>query len=362
MRFNGCLRKRTSQVGLQAYPERRDRMNESFNLRDAWLKFLIKEVPQQLKTQDASGRFGVRGDCGKKMDEGQRLWKQSTLYPLAALYETPHPENPFFDDERAAEAVFQAGDALRIEQDAAAGLSQFPTDIQFNLNAGTVMDARIGTGEIIVPWTLYHWLQAWLLLSDDLSETRSEAWRRSLETGCTTLTEFLPDRAILPIAAWESVLLTRAGSAFERDLFREVGEEYMRKLAETQDRNGSWRDWTDAGFFSGLHALSLYYEFTRDVWVLPALERARERGRDLLKTHPNIRLQAADDNLFFSAFAPFVAAPLNENKNMDEFPAALLRQAEQNGDIMDLASTADCLLFCRVEKAERSSGDKKSNE
>lgn len=324
-------------------------MSNGAELRKRLLRFLVRGTSARLEHLDAAGYLTAAVSDGEPGSAWSPL-AQGALYPLAALYETPHSENPFFDDERIAEAVFSAGDALYSEL-GADGTLPLPPRTPFAPHAGTTLEPAPLQQDALLPWTLLHWLQAWMLLSADTDAVRTDAWRRGLETACDAVVAGLRRNKHTPVAAWSALTAAKAGAVFEKELHREAAEEYMRALAEAQGRDGSWPAWTVAGLFSGLHALALYYETTRDVWVLPALEKARCRALKETAGKPESRkAEPPPAEFFFSALAPFVAAPLGENEESDRLLEATLKRLEnQAGDAdADFLAAGDCLLFCRV--------------
>ncbi len=112
------------------------------------LRTLVDDVEMNLARFDpATGRFLTEG--------GWAVTNQDILYPLALLYRTQDPDNPYAQDGRILEYALRGGDALRD--------FQYPDgQVEFIKVDGSTW------GPIYMPWSMYHWLEAYALLEEEL--------------------------------------------------------------------------------------------------------------------------------------------------------------------------------------------------
>src|SRR5690554_6353716 len=79
---------------------------QTMDIRQAYLRMLADDVPQNLdRFDEATGRFLTGG--------GWAVTNQDIVYPLALLYTTEDPANPYFRDDTLLTYIGRGGDAWR---------------------------------------------------------------------------------------------------------------------------------------------------------------------------------------------------------------------------------------------------------
>lgn len=244
-------------------------MNET-DVRTQIIEHLVRGVAAARKCFDkTTGRFLAENG-------GWEVTRQDVIYPLALLFTTPHPANPFHNDEEILDMACRGGDALRDWQD----------------EDGRVVFIRpTGQrwGKTYMPRSMYHWLEAYALLRDRLSPERAHAWEKGLRLAYAGIAIQNKQRDVTHnIAAWNAMALVRAAKVLDEPSWREIGERYIHHVCSSQHPDGYWPE--GAGPTVGynlvyVHAVGLYYHFTGDESVLPALERAADFH--LRFTYPN---------------------------------------------------------------------------
>jgi len=243
-------------------------------MKDLILKRIVASVPETLKTFDStSGRFIAPGHPAGL---GWSPLHQDLIYTFAVLYRTPSPENPYAGDRNILDVCARAGDALASAQ-----------------KDGGKFDVVNPTGEnwgcYTICWTTYHWLEASVLLAEELGAERLERWRRGIsaayETICADLRKL---EHIHNIPAFHAMGLVRAGQVFKRAEWIEVGSGVIKRCAGEQTELGYWIEHdgptpTYNSYYT--HALGLYHRFTGDESVLPAIRRALDF--QFVCTYPN---------------------------------------------------------------------------
>jgi len=230
-----------------------------------------------------SGGVGAARDCfdaatGRFLAEngGWAVTQQDVIYPLALLYVTEHPGNGFFGDAEILELACRGGDALRDRQDEEGRFEFIKPNGQ-------------RWGRVYMPWSMYHWLEAFALLRDRLSAERAAAWEKGLRLAFAGTSRIHGDaEKVHNIATWHCMALVRAGQILEEPRWREIGARYIRHAAASQDPAGYWPEGmgpTVAYNLVYVHSIGLYCHFTGDESVAPALERALDFH--LRFTYPN---------------------------------------------------------------------------
>jgi len=128
---------------------------------------------------------------------------QTPCYPLAYLYKTEHPLNPYY--------------AKKEIRDAAVAICDYIAGIESTLE-----------------WPLYSLCQVYELLEDELDPDRRKRWRDYAEVYVNT-------RGIRPYfytsfnhEAWNAVAVLRAGQVFARPDWQEQGRRLMHQLLKVQ--------------------------------------------------------------------------------------------------------------------------------
>ena len=229
------------------------------DVRQTYLRMLVEDVePNLARFDEATGRFLTDG--------GWAVTNQDIVYPLAFLYTAPDPANPYYQDERILYYALRGADAWRD--------FQYP-DGRFEF----VKVDGSKWGPIYMPWSLYHWLETYALLRQRLDLNRYRRWEEGLELAYSGVAEELAKAAVHNIPTWHAMALYRAGQLFGRPHWQDVGRRMIHMAAAEQTPQGYWREHqgpTTSYNFVYVHAIGLYYEFSKDESVLPCLERATE--------------------------------------------------------------------------------------
>lgn len=221
---------------------------------------IADSAPYFLRRQSGAGAFGGT-------DREQRsLWQQAYVYALALLYKSPHPENPFAGDPRLLEA-------------AVAGM-------EFALRPSVSMEEYLHPDNR----SLQAYLLTYELLREDIEPERERYWayelRRRVEGVVRRWLEPLSYRYDLFSAdcgtgtnhmAYHIANVYLAGEVFDRADWKELGREFMRRLARHgaeghfEERRGvpvNHYTWLSA------NALGEYHRRSRDPEVEPTLRAA----------------------------------------------------------------------------------------
>ena len=223
------------------------------------LNYLARGVPHAQKRFDAkTGRFLAENG-------GWAVTHQDVIYPLALLYRTPG--TPHFARKRILELAARGGDALRE--------AQYPDgSFEFIKTDGSRW------GRIYMPWSMYHWLEAYVLLRDVLGAARRTRWERGLRLCFTGSARQLPrQQSTHNIPTWHGMALARAGQVLGREDWLRVGTEQVRRSVASQAPDGYWPEGggpTTSYNLVYVHAVGLYHHFTGDESVLDCLRRALE--------------------------------------------------------------------------------------
>ena len=245
-------------------------MSQSEDVRALIMAPLAKGV------SDARQRFEPESGRFLAANRGWAVTNQDVIYPLALLYTEPHPANPLAGSDEILNLCSQGGDALRERQDEEGKFEFVKID-----------GSR--WGRILMPWSLYHWLEAYALLEEDLAQSRSREWEDGLRLAYTGVADLVGrSEAFHNILTWHAMALVRAGRVFGEPAWRSVGEDYILRAAESQHPDGYWAEGgvpTTGYNLVYIHAIGLYFHFTQDERVLPCLERAL--NFHLLFTYPD---------------------------------------------------------------------------
>lgn len=217
---------------------------------------LVSQVPKLLAAQDrATGRFG----------EG--IWivnDQNVMLALAAAWHTKDPANPYFHSREVLDAVMAAGDALIDDQDAGGRWV-------FRKKDGSTW------GSIFMPWTYSRWIRSFALIREAMPPGRRARWEKALRLGYTGISKELETGRLHNIPAHHAMGLYVAGRVFEESGWRQQAQDYLRRIAASQQPDGYWSEHKGpvvAYGFVYVDALGTYYSYSHDAAVLPALRRS----------------------------------------------------------------------------------------
>jgi hypothetical protein len=229
------------------------------DVKQAYLRMLVEDVPGNLERFDeATGRFLTGG--------GWAVTNQDLIYPLALLYTTPSPVNPYYQDDSLLPYIARGGDAWR----------------DFQNPDGTVEFIKVDGstwGPTYMAWSMYHWLETYALLADKLDPERRRRWEEGLCLAYTGIAGLLERSGVHNIPTWHAQALYRAGQLFSWPRWMEVGKRMIYRAVEEQTPQGYWREHlgpTTSYNHVYVHAIGLYYEFSGDEGVLDCLRRATD--------------------------------------------------------------------------------------
>lgn len=235
-------------------------------MKDLFLRRLAAGVPKVLERFDpATGRFMHPGFVGPGL--GWAVTSQDVMYPLALLYKTPHPDNPYAGDRGLLETVSKAGSAVRDWQ--------YPDgQVEFIKIDGSKW------GPTYMCWTQYHWLEAYRLLRDDLDPAVRQRWEEGLRLALDgTLAMLTREWRVHNIPAWHAMTLVRAGQVFDRADWLAAGRDMIYRVVAAQTPHGYWNEHggpTTSYNLVYVHAIGLYQAFTGDDGVRDCLARCLE--------------------------------------------------------------------------------------
>ena len=193
------------------------------------------------------------------------------ILPPAVLYAREDPGNPRYRDPRMLELAIRIGDLLADENEKGRYEPRLDSD-----------------------WDTYMWLETYRLLERELGEARRARWKREIEKNVELLVSDTKERLDFPwyqspfigtspnhYAQWASILHF-AGYVFGNKEWEQLGASVLRRFADTeQTADGYWGEHNQSGPTTGynhltLTGLALYYEYSKDPVILPALRRATD--------------------------------------------------------------------------------------
>lgn len=231
---------------------------------------LDQAVKAEFERFDAkTGRFlkpldGPPAPDARPEDIGWGIINQDIIYPLALLYTTP--ESEFYQNPDVLQMALLGGDAIRQFQ-------QPDGQVEFLKTDGSRW------GFTYMCWTNYAWLETYQLLKNHLGSERRKEWETGLRLahdGQKLEVEKLP---LHNIPAWKGMSCWRAGQIFQRADWQEAGRNMCRAIARAQHPDGYWPEQGGPSTLYNcvyVHSLGLYYHYSGDEAVLPALEKSAE--------------------------------------------------------------------------------------
>jgi hypothetical protein len=208
-----------------------------------------------------------------KTIEANSEWRHFPYAILApaVLYARRHPSNRRFQDPKMLALAIRIGDLLARENEKGAFEPRLDSD-----------------------WDTYMWLEAYRLLEHELGVERRASWAKGIKENIRPLVNDAKERLDFPwyhspfigtspnhYAQWASLLLL-GGVVFAVKEWEELGKRILRRFAtEDQSPDGFWGEHNRAGPTTGydyltLTGVALYYEYTKDRAVVPALRRSTD--------------------------------------------------------------------------------------
>ena len=187
----------------------------------------------------------------------------------AVLYAKRHPQNTHYHDPHMLALTLRIGDLLASEHERGAFEPRGDSD-----------------------WDTALWLEAYRLLERELGAERRTRWARTLKENIALVVADAKDRKDFPWYhspyigtspnhfAQYAALLLLGGITFGDKEWEQLGKQILRRFAVTdQSPDGFWGEHNRAGPTTGydhltLTAVALYYEYSKDPAVLPALRRS----------------------------------------------------------------------------------------
>ena len=204
-------------------------------------------------------------DTGRFMSgTGWAVTNQDVIYPLALLYK--QPENPHHEDGQILDYAMRGGDALR----------------DFQYPDGRVEFVKVDGskwGPTYMPWSMYHWLETYILLRDELDNQRKQRWEDGLNLAFNGIAKQTRSAGVHNIPTWNGMSLYRAGKTFDNTEWLNVGRDMIYKAVSEQQAGGYWSEHggpTTSYNYVYVHAIGLYYEFSGDEGVIDALYKATQ--------------------------------------------------------------------------------------
>jgi hypothetical protein len=227
--------------------------------RQTYLRFLAEDIEQNLE------RFDERTGCFLTGD-GWAVTNQDLVYPLALLFKTKSPNNPYHGETRLLEYALRGADAWR----------------DFQYPDGKVEFVKVDGskwGPIYMPWSMYHWLETYALLADLLDAPRKARWEEGLRLAYEGIAAELETARVHNIPTWNGMALYRAGQILDRPTWQERGRATIDRAVTEQTPQGYWREHhgpTTSYNLVYTHAIGLYHFFSGDESALPCLRRATD--------------------------------------------------------------------------------------
>ncbi|MEN6304243.1 MAG: hypothetical protein ABFD96_16035 [Armatimonadia bacterium] len=235
-------------------------------LREQLLTDMTVCVEQALdRYDDKTGRFLTQpdGPIAPGASPADLYWcpiNQDILYALATLYVAEG--SPYRGNDKLLKMACRAGDAIRS--------FQYPDgQVEFIKADGSKW------GPTYMGWTNYAWLETYALLKDELGEKRRKDWEEGLKLAHEGQAKEIASGGVHNIMAWKAMSCYRAGQLFDRPDWQELATRAMQQVVATQRPGGYWPEHEGPTTLYNLvyvHALGLYFIFSLDESVLPALE------------------------------------------------------------------------------------------
>jgi hypothetical protein len=218
---------------------------------------------------EKTGRFhseleGPPAPGAKPEDIGWFIVNQDIIYPLALLYTTPGTR--YHGDSAILNMALRGGDAIR----------------DFQYPDGKVEFLKVDGsrwGPTYMGWTNYSWLEAYAILRDQMDEERRNRWEEGLSLAHDGQARELADSHVHNIPCFKAMSCYRAGELFSRQDWKDAGTTMIRATVAAQKPEGYWAEHGGPSTLYNyvyVHGLGLYYKFTGDESLLPALEAAAE--------------------------------------------------------------------------------------
>jgi len=224
------------------------------------LKFLTGGV------KDAKKRFDSRTGRFLAPNGGWTVTSQDIVWPLAVLYTAKARGNPHCGRKSILKLCARGGDAI----------------CDWMNPDGTVVFIKVDGstwGDIYMCWTMYHWLEAYLLLRNDLDAPRLRRWEKHLRRTFGGVAERYRRSgfSVHNIPAWHAMGMILAARAFDEPRWEEEGNRYLRQVAASQHADGYWPEGggpTASYNLVYVHAMGVWSRLSGEAVARRALDRA----------------------------------------------------------------------------------------
>ncbi|MGI6561411.1 MAG: hypothetical protein ACOX3Q_02455 [Clostridia bacterium] len=231
------------------------------------LKTVVADKIRKLLVQGCD-RWIVKFDpkTGKFLESngGWAVTNQDNIFLLSYLYLHDFEGNPYYNDPKAFEIIKAGGNALRAAQ-------REDGQVLFVKTDGSEW------GYIYMPWSMFHWLQAYDLMKDHLDQETRKNWEEGLKLAYDGISKELQSMHIHNIPVWNAAATYRAGCLFNREDYKEIANRMMEKTIECQHPDGFWPEHQGPTLSYNsvyIYALGVYKFYGGTVDVTQALERS----------------------------------------------------------------------------------------
>lgn len=232
---------------------------------DLYMRAIVSGAKRALEWQSDNGRYNRSAEERNREIQDQLATSQMGIYPLAYLYVTEHPLNPYFGDDRVLQSVIRCGDYLSGYQ---------PTSFW-----------------PLSHWTVHSWLCALELVGERFGEERKVLWGRSIEHWVKHYLEYLEKsrgkREYTAVELGTSpnhyslylVAVMKAGEVLGQPEWTRFARDQFRNLLRSRHPDGYWAEHhgpANRYTWLTLQGVGLYYEMTGDPEALEAIGRAKD--------------------------------------------------------------------------------------
>jgi len=232
---------------------------------DLYLKILIAGANNALAWQSDDGRYNRNLADRNRPIQDMLATTQMAIYPVAFLWATRHPLNPYYHDERLLKSVLANGDYLAAYKPS----SFWP----------------------LSDWNLHSWLSAMELLGDRLDPGRRASWSMSIEHWMQFYVCYLQEsrgkRLLTAVQlgtspnhyAYYLASVMKAGLVLNHPDWVALAREQFVSLVRSQHPDGFWAEHdgpVNRYSWMTLQGIGLYYEMTKDSEALEAIRRAKD--------------------------------------------------------------------------------------
>lgn len=195
---------------------------------------------------------------------GWAVTNQDNIFLLAYLYLNQFDGNPYYKDPKALEIIKAGGNALRAAQ----------------REDGQVLFIKVDGstwGYIYMPWSMFHWLQTYDLMTGHLDQETLDSWKEGLLLAYDGICKDLQSMHVHNIPVWNSTAIFRAGDIFNRKEYKEIADKMIQKTVGIQHPDGFWPEHKGPTLSYNsvyIYALGVYKYYGGSVNVDSALERS----------------------------------------------------------------------------------------